>query len=166
MVPPTLPVSELGQITVFQAENCRVKKLTDTLTVRQDDLAARCGKGGMPRMSQQQPSSLPEGGKARRVYLLLRDEISSGSLQVGTLLPGEQRMAETYGVSRVTIRRALEGLAMDGLIQKKTGAGSIVLGRAAQDGPMSGDITSLMPQVVDMGRETTARLLSFSYDRA
>ena len=117
-------------------------------------------------MNQQKPSSLPEGGKARRVYLLLRDEISNGSLQVGTLLPGEQRMAETYGVSRVTIRRALEGLAMDGLIQKKTGAGSIVLGRAAQDGPMSGDITSLMPQVVDMGRETTARLLSFSYDRA
>lgn len=114
---------------------------------------------------QSQPS-LPEGGKARRVYLLLRDEMASGSLPQGTLLPGEQRMAETYGVSRVTVRRALEALAEDGLIKKKTGAGSVVVRPTQTNKPLVADIASLMPQVVEMGRDTTARLLSFSYGRA
>jgi GntR family transcriptional regulator len=106
---------------------------------------------------------LPEGGKSRRVYLLLRDEMASGAIPIGTLLPGEQKMADAYGVSRVTVRRALEALAADGLIQKKTGAGSLVIAQAGDAAPMAGDISTLMPQLVEMGRETTARLLSFSY---
>jgi GntR family transcriptional regulator len=72
-------------------------------------------------------------------------------------------MAETYGVSRVTIRRALEALAADGLIKKRTGAGSVVVGPPQENTPLVADIASLMPQLVEMGRDTTARLLSFSY---
>jgi len=108
---------------------------------------------------------MPEGGKSRRVYLLLRGEISSGALATGAVLPGEQRLAELHGVSRVTVRRALEALAQDGMIEKRTGAGSVV--RAPRgDGAIAADMATLIPQIVEMGHTTTARLLSFAYGAA
>lgn len=109
---------------------------------------------------------LPEGGKARRVYLLLRDEIAGGALADGTLLPGESKMAQRHGVSRVTIRRALEALAQDGLIEKRVGAGSVIRASKSGSAPMVADFASLMPQLVQLDQDTTARLLSFSYGAA
>lgn len=107
-------------------------------------------------------TELPEGGKARRVYLQLRDEIGRGVHPEGVLLPGEQRLARALGVSRVTVRRALDVLESEGLVERRAGAGTMVL----RPGPLPGvaaDFTTLMPQIAQMGDETTARLLSFSY---
>ena len=109
---------------------------------------------------------LPEGAKARRVYLSLRDQIADGQLGVGENLPGEQRLAESFGVSRVTVRRALDVLAKSGLIVRRAGSGSIVRQADAPEKPVSMDFTTLMPQLVEMGQSTTARLLSFSYGSA
>jgi GntR family transcriptional regulator len=111
-------------------------------------------------------TGLPEGGKARRVYLLLRDDISNGTYAPGSSLPGEQRLAETHGVSRVTIRRALESLAADGLIEKRMGSGSVVRAPDTATAHLAADFTTLIPQLVAMGQATTARLLSFSYGPA
>lgn len=109
---------------------------------------------------------LPEGGKSRRVYLSLRDEISTGQQAEGSVLPSEQRLAAIHGVSRVTVRRALEALARDGLIEKRTGAGSIVRASARPAGTISANMATLIPQLIQMGRDTSARLLSFSYGAA
>lgn len=106
--------------------------------------------------------TLPEGGKARRVYLLLRDDIVSGVQAAGSLLPGEQRLAESFGVSRVTIRRALDALEGDGLIDRRAGSGTRVSASTAAEA-MAADLTTLIPQLVRMGQHS-ARLLSFSYD--
>lgn len=111
-------------------------------------------------------AGLPEGGKARRVYLLLRDDMSNGAYPAGSSLPGEQRLAEIHGVSRVTIRRALEALAADGLIEKRAGSGSVVCRPDGAATPLAADFTTLIPQLVAMGQSTTARLLSFSYGPA
>lgn len=111
-------------------------------------------------------TGLPEGGKARRVYLLLRDDISNGTYAPGSTLPGEQRLAEIHAVSRVTIRRALESLAADGLIEKRVGSGSVVCAPDGTSAPLAADFTTLIPQLVAMGQSTTARLLSFSYGPA
>ncbi|MEM9141147.1 MAG: GntR family transcriptional regulator, partial [Pseudomonadota bacterium] len=67
----------------------------------------------------------PEGGKARLVYLSLREEMSNGSLPAGSRLPGENRLAQNFDVSRVTVRKALEALALHGWIEKRLGAGSV-----------------------------------------
>ncbi len=69
-------------------------------------------------------SGLPEGGKARRVYLLLRDEIANGDFKAGWRACPASRSWPTAVrcLARDTIRRALEALAADGLIEKKTGA--------------------------------------------
>ncbi|MEM9973742.1 MAG: GntR family transcriptional regulator [Pseudomonadota bacterium] len=109
-------------------------------------------------------ASLPEGGKARRVYLLLRDDISNGRYAEGEFLPAETRLADTLRVSRITVRRALDALASDGWIEKKTGAGSLVLSRRGDEEKIAANFATLIPQLVEFDLKTTARLLAFSYD--
>jgi GntR family transcriptional regulator len=105
----------------------------------------------------------PDGSKARRVYLLLRDEILGGLHPAGEVLPGELRLAELHAVSRVTIRRALDALAADGLIERRAGSGTLVRPPGARPAQMIADFATLMPQLRRMGDETTARLLAFAY---
>lgn len=110
---------------------------------------------------------LPEGFKARRVYLSLCDQITSGDLRDGESLPGEQKLAETFGVSRVTVRRALDALSQGGLIERRAGSGTKVRARPASDQQRAAmNFNTLMPQLVEMGQKTTARLLTFSYGSA
>lgn len=54
------------------------------------------------------------------------------------LLPSENALAKEYSVSRETIRKALDYLSQDGLIQKKQGKGSIVLNPRLFNFPISG----------------------------
>ena len=117
-------------------------------------------------MRQTDAVALPVEGKARRVYLQLRDEIANGRVRDGDILPGESRMAEVYGVSRVTVRRALGALVSDGVIEKRVGSGSVVTSRASPEPLVAADMATLIPQIVEMGRRTEARLLSFSYGEA
>lgn len=96
------------------------------------------------------------------MYLQLLDGITRGIYADGTVLPAEQKLAVELDVSRVTLRRALDTLESEGLIDRRAGAGTRV--RTPAERPtMAADFSTLMPQVVQMGHETTARLLSFSY---
>ncbi len=61
------------------------------------------------------------------IYEALLADIRSGKLAVGTMLPSEHEIAEAYGVSRITSRRALNMLAEQGLIRRRPGIGSEVL---------------------------------------
>lgn len=105
----------------------------------------------------------PEGVKARRVYLALREDIVNRVYEEHETLPGEHKLAEMFDVSRVTVRRALEALCSEGLTEKRPGSGTVVCQSGADNLPMTGDVSSLMPQLAEMGRNTTARLLSFGY---
>lgn len=109
-------------------------------------------------------SSLPpEGARARQAYLLLRDRIERGAWADGDALPGEPRLAESLGVSRVTLRRALDALASAGLVERRRGAPTRIR-RAAGDGPaMRVDLANLWAHLAGMGARSRARLLAFSY---
>jgi len=111
-------------------------------------------------------ANLPEGVKARQVYLSLCDQIADGRLSDGDNLPGEQRLAENFGVSRVTIRRALESLSDAGLVEKRVGSGTIVRAKSSAGQNVAMNFNTVMPQLVEMGQSTKARLLSFSYGQA
>lgn len=56
----------------------------------------------------------------------------------GELLPSENALSKEYGVSRETIRKSLDYLSQDGLIQKRQGKGSIVLNSHLFNFPISG----------------------------
>src|SRR5690554_4288117 len=62
----------------------------------------------------------------RKLYELLRKHILSGVYEEGGLLPSENELCTVHGMTRPTVRHALETLVKDGLILKKQGKGSIV----------------------------------------
>lgn len=109
---------------------------------------------------------MPEGAKAQRVYLSLREDISNRVYSPGQNLPGEIKLAYAFEVSRVTVRRALDALCADGLVERRAGSGNVICNTPAADAPVAMDFNTLMPQVAEMGRNTTAKLLSFNYDTA
>ncbi len=106
-----------------------------------------------------------EPSKTRQIYLLLRDRIASGRLGDDGALPGEQALAAQHGVSRVTVRRALAELAREGLVSRRRGVGTFVLGDCGAK-PIVADISDVLANLVAMGRETSVRLIEFGYRAA
>jgi DNA-binding GntR family transcriptional regulator len=62
----------------------------------------------------------------RIVYEALRSQINSGVYKEGDLIPSENEICASYGVTRPTVRQALDKLVNEGLILKHHGKGSIV----------------------------------------
>lgn len=100
--------------------------------------------------------------KARRLYLLLKERILSGEIPAGARLPGEPSLAREHGVSRVTVRRALDQLAGEGMIRRRPGAGTFVSAIPASM-PIVADFSNALAHLVAMGRRTEVRLLAFAY---
>ena len=103
-----------------------------------------------------------ETSKTRQVYLLLRERIASRRLDEGVALPGEQALAAEHGVSRVTVRRALAELEREGLVSRRQGAGTFVLGDCGAK-PIVADISDVLANLAAMGRDTAVRLIEFGY---
>lgn len=57
---------------------------------------------------------------------LLKSQIEDGSFAPGERIPSEDKLNGLYGVSRITIRRALQELADDGYLVKCPGKGTYV----------------------------------------
>lgn len=61
-----------------------------------------------------------------QVYEKLKSLIIKGVLRQGEKLPSENDLAQSFGVSRITIRQALSKLTTLGLTETKTGEGSFI----------------------------------------
>jgi GntR family transcriptional regulator len=68
----------------------------------------------------------------RQVFLVLRDQIGRGTFPPGGVLPKEEALCERFGVSRITVRRALADLAAQGLVERRQGIGTFVRHDVAQ----------------------------------
>jgi GntR family transcriptional regulator, transcriptional repressor for pyruvate dehydrogenase complex len=70
---------------------------------------------------------------ADKVAEQLRGLISDGRVKVGDRLPSERELAEQMGVSRISIREALQQLEMQGMLEIIHGGGSIVRNITGQE---------------------------------
>ncbi|MCD9020446.1 GntR family transcriptional regulator [Cohnella sp. NL03-T5] len=61
-----------------------------------------------------------------KIFDALRSGIVTGQYQIGDRVPSEKELADEYGVSRITSKKALELLAGEGLIVRRPGRGSFV----------------------------------------
>jgi GntR family transcriptional regulator len=95
---------------------------------------------------------------------LLREKIVSGELEPGDKLPTELELIEQYGVSRITVRQALQALADEGLIERKQGRGTVVTARKTKRRKFSGIIhlTGSLDELIEMGMETPVRVLEMN----
>lgn len=88
-----------------------------------------------------------------RLSVDLERLILEGDLEPGDRLPPERELAEHFGVSRVSIREALRELENHGLIDRKPGRGTIVLGpgeRANLSDDVLGAVAALRPELHDI----------------
>ena len=65
----------------------------------------------------------------RRLQDALRRAIEASVLGPQEALPPERSLASDFSVSRVTVRKALDGLVAEGLLHRRQGAGTFVSGR-------------------------------------
>jgi GntR family transcriptional regulator len=61
-----------------------------------------------------------------RVKSMLRSRILSGEIGTGQQLPTQAELCREFGVSRITITRALNDLEMEGLVERRQGVGTFV----------------------------------------
>lgn len=67
-----------------------------------------------------------------QMYLVLRQKICGGEFDPERPLPGEHQLAEQFGVSRVTVRRTLDSLEIEGLIQRRRGVGTFPIAQPVE----------------------------------
>ena len=68
------------------------------------------------------------------------EQISSGALMPGTLLPSENRLSGDLKISRTTVRRVFETLGYAGLVSRRHGKGTYVAPRISQESGLIGYI--------------------------
>ena len=66
----------------------------------------------------------------QRLREAIREQILDGTLPAGAALPSERTMKEHFGVSRATVRQAVNALIQDGFLQSIAGTGTFVLEQA------------------------------------
>jgi len=93
-----------------------------------------------------------------RVEAVLASEVADGDLKIGDQLPTEDNLVARFGVSRITVRRAIQNLVTRGLVEIRRGKGTFV---AAPK--ITQELTELSGFVEDMhavGRKPTARVIA------
>jgi len=65
----------------------------------------------------------------QQLHRALRQAIANKQLAPDEALPAERDMAQDLGVSRITVRKALDALADEGLVTRRQGAGTFVAAR-------------------------------------
>lgn len=95
------------------------------------------------------------------LYLQIRDailrQIESGAYAEGARLPSERDLAETFGVSRMTARQALQLLTQDGFLNTRVGKGTFVQ-RPHFDQELR-DLTSFTDDMKRAGARPTSRVV-------
>ncbi|MCV2887771.1 GntR family transcriptional regulator [Ruegeria aquimaris] len=104
---------------------------------------------------------LGETGGPRYVQLRQRLErgIESGILPPNSSLPPEREIAEITELSRVTVRKAIQELVREGLIEQRQGSGSFVREPMSRMEQSLSHLTSFTEDMAQRGMETTSRWL-------
>ncbi|MEX0654367.1 MAG: GntR family transcriptional regulator [Phycisphaeraceae bacterium] len=67
----------------------------------------------------------------RQVTDLLREQIRSGALKPGDPVPPQRQLSAAWNISEMTVRRAMQTLAGEGLLEARAGGGTAICDRRA-----------------------------------
>lgn len=94
----------------------------------------------------------------------LLEKIKSRQFNIGDLIPSESELQESYQVSRITIRRAVQELVLEGHLYTQQGKGTFVSKpKASQE---LNRITSWVETVTALGMHPESKVIHFSEEQA
>lgn len=113
----------------------------------------------MPDASNSNDDAFFESGRPRHEQLSdwLRSKIEEGTYEVDDQLPSEHQLSERFGVSRITVRRALQTIENEGLIYRRQGLGSFVRDRRTRQGLVR--LTDFAQDMAQAGLEASSEVL-------
>lgn len=85
----------------------------------------------------------------QRLRRAMRKAIETNSWQSADALPAERDIAEALQVSRITVRKAVDGLVKEGLLTRRQGAGTFVSDRIEKN---FAKLTSFTEDMISRGR--------------
>jgi len=102
------------------------------------------------------------GGVTRylRVYTVLSQALAQGDIGAGEALPSEPSLVHQYGVSRTTVRRALERLAAERSIVKRKGSGTFARNKIVR-AASTRQTAAILDDPRNLATNTTVRVLEF-----
>lgn len=94
-----------------------------------------------------------------QLYSLLKSAILNGSVTTGNQMPTEQQLAESFGVSRITAKRAMDELAAEHLVERRRGKGTHVI-YEYQPKPVQAPLIGMLQEIESMARHSDVAILS------
>lgn len=104
-----------------------------------------------------------------RIYSVLRERITNNYYALGELMPTEAELSESFGASRITVRKAMEMLAQEGLVTRSRGRGTFASRNGeGQDLASSvvSDVSGLLSYLNAVGQGTAVRVLGLDRGEA
>ncbi len=94
-----------------------------------------------------------------QLYDLLKGMILDGTLPFGERMPTEEQLATTFGVSRITAKRAMDELAAEDLVERRRGKGTHVTYKYVPQ-PVRAPLTGMLQEIESMARNSHAIILT------
>lgn len=94
-----------------------------------------------------------------QIHNQLRDNIESGRWHVGQKIPAERELASDFGVSRMTLRQAIQTLVDEGVLERRVGSGTFVASQKVQE-KMAG-VTSFTDLMKATGKVPSSKTISY-----
>lgn len=104
-----------------------------------------------------------------RVYAVLRERIVRGYYSSDTPIPSEAELAESFSVSRITIRKAMEMLTKERLVTRTRGRGTFVSDRSRENRlnrAVVSNINGLFRYLNTVGESTRLKVISLDKGEA
>lgn len=101
-------------------------------------------------------NTLPRYMQVMNYYIPL---IKSGKLKEGDKMPTEEEICQLFNISRITVRKALDGLMQSGYIYKQQGKGSYVTTK--KTGFQLDHLKGFSEEMRLLGKEPSSKIISF-----
>jgi GntR family transcriptional regulator len=127
------------------------------------------GRGNAPKRKSTPLASLSKKARSvplhHQVFLVLQDGITESRYAPNEALPSEEELAKLFGVSRVTIRSAMEKLDALGLVERRQGVGTFVRELSGPQ-PLTIPMVDLRARSREIVRTTIAHVVEFGFEPA
>ncbi len=94
-----------------------------------------------------------------QIHNQIKARIEAGEWQSEKRLPAERELAETFGVSRMTLRQAIQTLVDEGILERKVGSGTYVAEQKVAERALG--MTSFTELMSATGRVAKTQTISY-----